>query len=335
MKNNKTVLVTGGAGAIGSNLVKTLLKDDIKVILLDDFSSGMPANLKDISSDKVKIVNGNICDQKTIDEAFAYGIDYVYHLAANFANQNSVNNPQKDLKTNGLGILKILQACVDNKVKKFLLSSSSCIYKPGKGRFIEHGPTQFQTPYAITKMLQEYYTIFFNKFHKLPVVIVRYFNSYGPGTYPGKFRGVVPKFMYQAINNQALEITGDGSETRPFTYVQDIVDGTICAMDNSKNTIGTNYPGHPINEDNLIYNIGNSDSITIKEFAETVNKICGNKSGIKFTPRRDWDNIPYRAVNNTKAEHELNFKPKYNLEEGLRLTYKWFKEQNFTEKDLQ
>ena len=82
MKNNKTVLVTGGAGAIGSNLVKTLLKDDIKVILLDDFSSGMPANLKDISSDKVKIVNGNICDQKTIDEAFAYGIDYVYHLAA-------------------------------------------------------------------------------------------------------------------------------------------------------------------------------------------------------------------------------------------------------------
>ena len=106
-------------------------------------------------------------------------------------------------------------------------------------------------------------------------------------------------------------------------------------MDNSKNTVGTNYPGHPVSEDNLIYNIGNSDSVTIKEFAETVNKICNNKSGIKYIPRRDWDNIPYRAVENTKAEQELNFKPKYNLEEGLRLTYEWFKEQNFTEEDLQ
>ena len=152
MKENKTVLVTGGAGAIGSNLVKTLLDQGIKVILLDDFSSGMPANLKDMSSENIEIVDGDICDQKIIDEAFAYGIDYVYHLAANFANQNSVDNPQKDLKTNGLGTLKVLQACVDNKVKKFLLASSSCIYKPGKGRFIEHGPTQFQTPYAITKI---------------------------------------------------------------------------------------------------------------------------------------------------------------------------------------
>ena len=238
------------------------------------------------------------------------------------------------MQTNGIGTLKVLEACVKHKVKKFLLASSSCIYKPGKDRFIEHGPMQFQTPYAITKMLQEHYTIFFNKFHKLPVVIVRYFNSYGPGTYPGKFRGVVPKFMYQAMNNQPLEITGDGSETRPFTYVQDIVDGTICAMDGSKNTVGTNYPGYPIDTDNVVYNIGNSDSITIKEFAEAVNKICGNEAGIKFIPKRDWDNIPYRAVENSKANHELNFKPKYNLEDGLKLTYEWFKKQNFTEGDL-
>ncbi len=92
MKENKTVLVTGGAGAIGSNLVKTLLDQGIKVILLDDFSSGMPANLKDMSSENIEIVDGDICDQKIIDEAFAYGIDYVYHLAANFANQNWTNS---------------------------------------------------------------------------------------------------------------------------------------------------------------------------------------------------------------------------------------------------
>ena len=246
--NNKNILVTGGAGAIGSNLVKSLIGNCNKLVILDDFSSGRHENVDDlINTTNVEIVDGNICDQSVIDEAFSHNIDQVYHLAVNFANQNSVDNPQKDLTTNGIGVIKVLEASVQNDIEKFLLSSSSCVYRPGKEAFVEHGPIELTTPYAITKMLSEYYVTFFNKFHNLPAV--------------------------RAMNGLPLQITGDGSETRPFTYVQDIVDGTILAMNSDINSSNT-FSGHPMNkENNIVYNIGNHNSVTILEFAELVNNI--------------------------------------------------------------
>ena len=332
MSNNNTVLVTGGAGAIGTHLVRALVNDDAcdKVIIIDNFSSGFHNNLEGLDPKKIELINGDICNQNVIDKAFSYNVDYVYHLAVNFANQNSVNNPEKDLMTNGVGTIKVLQASVDNNVKKFLLSSSSCVYKPGEERFVEHGPIELTTPYAITKMLSEYYVTFYSKFYGMPAVIVRYFNSYGPGIRPGKFRGVVPNFFYRAINGLPLKITGDGSETRPFTYVQDVIDGTICAMKRSKDISLQKFYGHPMDvNDNLVYNIGNSDSITILELAKKINDICGNPAGIEYIPKRNWDMIPNRAVQNEKAKNELKFEPKYSAEEGLRLTYEWFSQQEF------
>jgi len=328
--NNKNILVTGGAGAIGSNLVKSLIGNCNKLVILDDFSSGRHENVDDlINTTNVEIVDGNICDQSVIDEAFSHNIDQVYHLAVNFANQNSVDNPQKDLTTNGIGVIKVLEASVQNDIEKFLLSSSSCVYRPGKEAFVEHGPIELTTPYAITKMLSEYYVTFFNKFHNLPAVIVRYFNSYGPGDVPGRFRGVVPNFLMRAMNGLPLQITGDGSETRPFTYVQDIVDGTILAMNSDINSSNT-FSGHPMNkENNIVYNIGNHNSVTILEFAELVNKICNNSAGIEFVGRRDWDMFPNRAVDNDKARNELNFKINHDLGTGLKLTHDWFKNQDF------
>ena len=336
MKDSSVVLVTGGAGAIGTNLVRALINnnDCSKVVIVDNFSSGFHNNLEDLDSEKIELINGNICDQSVIDEAFSHNIDYVYHLAVNFANQNSVNNPEKDLMTNGIGTVKVLQASVDNNVKKFLLSSSSCVYKPGDERFVEHGPVELTTPYAITKMLSEYYVTFYSKFYNLPAVIVRYFNSYGPGIRPGKFRGVVPNFFYRAMNGLPLVITGDGSETRPFTYVQDVVDGTICAMKRSKNIRLEKFYGHPIDtDDNLIYNIGNDNSITILELAEKINDICENSANIEYISKRNWDMIPNRAVQNDKAKRELNFEPKYSVDKGLRLTHEWFRRQGFKLED--
>ena len=336
MNSNSTVLVTGGAGAIGANLVKSLINEHHcnKVVIIDDFSSGFHNNLEGVDLKKIELINGNICDQHVVDMAFSHNIDYVYHLAVNFANQNSVDNPEKDLKTNGIGTVKILQASVDNNVKKFLLSSSSCVYKPGDERFIEHGPIELTTPYAITKMLSEYYVTFYSKFHNLPAVIVRYFNSYGPGIRPGKFRGVVPNFFYRAMNGLPLVITGDGSETRPFTYVQDVVNGTICAMKRSKNIRLKKFYGHPMDpNDNLIYNIGNSNSITILQLAEKINDICKNPAGIEYIPRRTWDMIPARAVQNDKARIELNFETNYSVDEGLYLTHQWFRQQGFEIED--
>ena len=265
----------------------------------------------------------------TLDKVFKYGIEEVYHLAVNFANQNSVDNPEKDLMTNGVGTIKVLEFSVENKVKKFLLSSSSCVYRPADKPFSESDDVEFTTPYAITKMLSEYYVSFFSKFHNLPSVIVRYFNNYGPGDVPGEFRGVVPNFMYKAMNNKPLTITGDGSETRPFTFVNDIVDGTIMAM-NKGTKISTSFSGHPLNsDDNIVYNIGNDKSYTILEFAETLNKVCDNTAGIEFLPKRNWDMFPKRAVNNNKARKELGFDINYDLKSGLELTYDWFKKQNF------
>ena len=315
---SKNILVTGGAGAIGSNLVKELVNRGDNVIVLDDVSSGDLKNL-DECVDDITIITGDIRKQSVVDEAFSYPIDQVYHLAVNFANQNSVDNPEKDLDVNGRGIIKILDACVKNNVKKFLLTSSSCVYKPGDDKFVEDGEIELTTPYAITKLLSEHYVKFFNNFHGLPVVTVRLFNSYGPGDIPGRFRSVVPNFLHSAVNGEALNITGDGSETRPFTYVLDIVNGIILSMDNSSDDT----------DGNLVYNIGNDNSITILELAEKINHITGNKAGINFLPKRDWDTFPNRAVNNEKAKKEIGFDIKYDVDAGLRLNYEWFKKQNF------
>ena len=330
MNKNKTILVTGGAGAIGSNLVNTIIDNCEKLIILDDFSSGHSDNLEYLNSEKVQIVDGDICVQSVIDKAFSYGINQVYHLAANFANQNSVDNTEKDLRTNGVGIVIVLQAAVENKIEKFLTTSSSCVYKPSNNPFIETASIELTTPYAITKMLSEYYTSFYSKFHNLSSVIVRPFNSYGPGDLPGRFRSVVPNFFIKAMNGLPLVITGDGSETRPFTYVQDIVNGLICAMNNSPNVKLKTFGGHPVDEDDsLVYNIGNDTSITILELAEKINEICQNKAGVEFIPRRDWDKFPKRAVQLDKSKNDLNFEIQYDVDTGLKLTYEWFKTQNF------
>ena len=234
------------------------------------------------------------------------------------------------MRTNGIGVVKVLQASVENKIEKFLGTSSSCVYKPGDNAFIEDGPVELTTPYAITKMLSEYYISFYSKFHKLSSVIIRPFNSYGPGDVPGRFRSVVPNFFLKAIKGLPLTITGDGSETRPFTYVQDIVNGLVCAMNNSPDIKLKTFGGHPIDKnDTLVYNIGNDTSITILELAEKINEICENKAGVEFIPRRDWDKFPNRAVQNDKAKNDLDFKIKYDVDTGLRLTYEWFKDQNF------
>ena len=289
----KNILVTGGTGAIGSNLVKKLLvkEDTNKVIILDDNSSGYHNNL--IQNDKIIFVKGNVCDSSVIEQAFSNNITHVYHLAANFANQSSVDFPEKDLMTNGIGIIKILEASAKNNVKKFLYSSSSCVYKPVDSPFVEHGPIALTTPYAITKLLSEYYVTFYNKFKGLPAVVVRYFNNYGPGDYPGKFRSVVCNFFWKALRNEPLIITGDGSETRPFTFVDDIVDGTIIAMEKSEEKVVENFYSHPIEkDDNLIYNIANPEVVKIKDLAEKVNDVCGSTACIKYQPRRNWDVIP-------------------------------------------
>ena len=172
----------------------------------------------------------SILEKEVLKEAFKQKFDYIFHLAAQFANQNSVDYPCRDLLTNGMGTLKLLQYAVEKGVGRFIFASSSCVV----GKQTVKEPTtiahlELDTPYAITKLLGEHYVYYFHRQYGLPTVTLRYFNSFGPGEYPGKYRGVIPNFFQRALSGKPLIITGTGDETRDFNYCQNTVDGTLLA----------------------------------------------------------------------------------------------------------
>jgi len=227
----KTILVTGGAGAIGSNLViKLNMLDTKKIIILDNLSSSNKWNIP--RGNKILFIKGDILDEEKLKWAFKAKPNIIYHLAAHFANQNSVDNPETDLMVNGLGILKVLQYSHLVGIERFIYSSSGCgIYgADSKMPFEEHDVSmKLYTPYQVTKMLGELYTNYFYNLYELPIVNARFFNSFGPGEVPGKYRNVIPNFFFWAMKGRSLPITGTGEETRDFTYVKDTVQGFIDA----------------------------------------------------------------------------------------------------------
>lgn len=305
-----TILITGGAGAIGSNLSKNLLDDGFKVVIIDDLSSGYLSNL----DSRVSFFNSSILNNIFLKDVFSkYNFSHVFHLAAFFANQNSVENPQQDLMVNGIGIINLLELCKNNNVNKFIYVSSSCVYGDMQGaKESDLLLGDFDTPYAITKLLGEYYCKFFSQFHGLNTVIARLFNSYGPGEKPGKYRNVIPNFFQKAMNGESLVITGTGAETRCFNFVDDTVRGLkLLAFEET-------LPGE-------IFNIGNEKSISIKELALMINSITNNPKSLEFTFLRKWDHVLHRKANVEKIKDRFSYTPKIDLKEGLLLTYEWLK----------
>ncbi len=311
----KTVLVTGGAGAVGSNLVKSLNElETKKIIILDNLSSSYEWNIP--RSPKVQFIKGDILDDEKLKWAFKERPDIVYHLAAHFANQNSVDNPETDLMVNGMGILKVLQYAHLVQVERFIYSSSGCgLYGADSTMpFQEHDTSmQLYTPYQVTKMLGELYTNYFHNLYNLPIVNARFFNSYGPGEVPGQYRNVIPNFFYWAMHGKPLPITGTGDETRDFTYVGDIVNG-LLAMAYYKEAVGE------------AINLGAGREIKIKDLAQWVNELTGNKAGIVFKERRDWDKKNRLLSCIDKAKRILNYEPKMDFKEGLKKVYQWFQD---------
>ncbi len=311
--DGKTVLVTGGAGAIGSNLVKTLSQIATKrIIILDDLSSSYEWNIP--VSSKVTFIKGSVLDGKKLKLAFKEKPAIVYHLAAHFANQNSVDNPETDLMVNGMGTLKVLEHAHLVGVERFIYASSGCgIYgADSKMPFEEHDVSmKLYTPYQVTKMLGELYTNYYYNLYHLPIVNARFFNSYGPGEVPGKYRNVIPNFFYWAINKKPLPITGTGDETRDFTYVEDIING-LLAMACCKEAVGE------------AFNLAAGREIRIGDLASWVNEITGNKSGILFAERRNWDKKNRLLASIEKARKILGYEPEMDFKEGLKHVYAWF-----------
>jgi nucleoside-diphosphate-sugar epimerase len=316
---DSTILITGGAGAIGGNLCRKLSSFAVKkVIILDNLSSSYEWNIP--KADNVMFVNGDILDDAILKRVFKEQPEYVFHLAAHFANQNSVDNPEKDLMINGLGILKVLQYAQMIGVKRFVYSSSGCgVYGlESKMPFEEHDVSiHLHTPYQVTKLLGELYTNYFHNLYNLPIANARFFNSYGPGEVPGKYRNVIPNFFYWALNGQPLPITGDGTETRDWTYVGDIVNG-LLAMGIREEAIGE------------AFNLGASKEQRVIDMANSVNMLAKNKAGIVYKERRDWD-VKTRLLSCiTKAEKKLDYKPTMKFEDGLKETHKWFVDNSDT-----
>ena len=305
----KKILVTGGAGAIGSHLVSSLVEAGHKVTVLDDLSSGH----KELVPKSVEFINGSITQDENLNAAFQERPEVVFHLAALFANQQSVDRPQLDLEVNGLGTLKLLEKCEQFKIERFIYTSSSCVYGHQDKNLHEEDKLQdLDTPYAATKLLGEQYSKIWSRRNEFAVKVVRVFNSYGPNEYPGKYRNVIPNFIKKALKGESLTIFGEGTETRDFTYVSDVVEGLLLASNITDDDFG-------------IYNIGSGRGTKILDLANQINAITGNQAPLNFAPRRNWDHILHRVSDISLAKEKLNFSPAVSLSDGLKQTFDWLK----------
>lgn len=305
-----SVLVTGGNGAVGTNLVKKLLDLKARVTILDDYSQSKNGNLS--AHKNLKIIKGSIVDKKTLDKVFSKHHDYVFHLAARFANEMSVNDPFEDLRVNIQGTLQILLAASKQKPERFLYTSSSSIYGHQEAvKFSEKTLPMPSTPYAASKLTGEHYCNVIHELHDMDYSIVRLSNSYGPFDPPGKFRNVIPNFMLNAIKGKDLVIYGTGKETRDFTYVSDCVDGILLASATKKHK-------------NQVFNLGTGKETQIKKIADIILDLTNRRSKIIYKPMRSFDHIKRRRMDISKATMQLHYKPTVDILSGLEKTFQWF-----------
>lgn len=300
--------MTGGAGAIGSHLVATLLGRGDRVVVVDDLSSGH----EDLVPKGAELVTGSVNDDATLERVIRRGTEVVFHLAALFANQNSVDHPEQDLMVNGLGTLKVFEAAARAGVSKVVYCSSSCVYGARPLMTETAADLWPDTPYAMTKLLGEHYARYAAAHLGLNIAVVRPFNSYGPHEYPGQYRNVIPNFVALALRGRPLVVTGTGEETRDFTYVGDIVSGLLAVSE------ATTEPAEA-------FNLASGVETRILALAELVNELTANTAGIEFRPRRDWDHVERRHADISKARERLGFQARTPLEDGLNHTVAWLR----------
>ena len=308
----KSILITGGVGCIGSNLVRTLLLlNPRKITILDDLSSSYPWNLPD--DDLIEVVIGSILDEKKLEHVFETQPEYVFHLAAHFANQNSIDHPEEDLMVNGLGLMRVLEYSRKSEPERFVYAGSGCSVYGSHADipFVEGSISlTLDTPYQIHKLLGELYCNHYLEIYGIKTTTGRFFNVFGPGEVPGQYRNVIPNFTWRAMHGQPLTITGTGDETRDFAYVGDIVDG-LLRMGVKDAAIGE------------AMNLASATETSVKDLAIMVNVITGNEADVVFGPKRDWDKSNRRLASIEKAKNLIGFEPKMEFRKGLESVHEW------------
>jgi UDP-glucose 4-epimerase len=326
---DKSILVVGGAGFVGSNLTKMILNNHNpqKVVVIDNLLSSERFNLPE-ESEVFQFIEGSITDDVILHD-LNDDIDYVFHLSTFHGNQSSIEDPLRDHENNTLTTLKLMNHMKDFKnLKKMVYSAAGCsaakkTYDDAEATTEEAPLSVIQdSPYSISKVIGEFYAVYFHKQHELPTVRARFQNVYGPGEVLGAgqwrgtihtvWRNVTPNFIYKSLKGEKLPLFNGGDASRDFIFVDDICRGLIaCAL---KGTAGD------------VYNIASGNELTIKDWAELICEYTGNTGGFELLPKRNWDTSGKRFGSTEKSERELGFKAKVDQKEGLRKTVVWTKE---------
>ena len=312
---NETVLVTGGAGFIGSNLIAELLKLNSRVICFDDLSTGSMGNLADvIDHENFVFIKGNVNNFEDINKVFKdYQINYVFHYAARVGVIRTIEKPLEVLEDIE-GIKNILKLSLEYKVKNLVFSSSSEVYgEPVEIPEREDGHLNPKLPYAVVKLVGENFLKSYYHSHGLKTCSLRFFNAYGPKQDSSAYGFVTGVFIRQALKGEPLTVFGDGSQTRDFVFIEDNVQASILAL------LKEESDGHSIN-------IGTGRPLTIIDLAELIIKISGRKDlKIDFQPLRKEGEVIHRFPDVSKMRRLLGYQPRYSIEEGLRKTFEWYK----------
>jgi nucleoside-diphosphate-sugar epimerase len=306
----KRILITGGAGFIGSNIAQELIKrgDDVKII--DNLTTGKVTNIKNIL-DKIKFIQGDIRDLNLLKKLMKE-VDYVFHQAAIPSVPRSVKDPIASNRTNVEGTLNVLVAAKDNNVKKVIYASSSSVY--GDTLTLPKVETMKPNPlssYAVTKLTGEYYCKVFYKIYGLRTISLRYFNVFGRNQDPAsEYAAVIPKFITGVLSNKPLIIYGDGKQTRDFTFIKDVVQANIKAAESSKG-------------DGEVLNIARGERITINELSEMIINMVGKKIKPLYDKPRPGD-IKHSLADVSRAKELIGYIPEYSLKEGLKNTIDFY-----------
>lgn len=308
----KRFLVTGGAGFIGSHIVKGLVKRGYFVRVMDNFSSGKEDNLRDVR-EKIELIRADIRDKESCFKA-AKRIDFLLHQAALRSVPKSLYNPKEYNEVNIAGTLNLLEAAKENKIKCFVFASSSSIY--GEARNFpeqEDDLPRLISPYALTKLAGEYYCRIFTKIHGLNTVSLRYFNVFGPRqALDDEYACVIPKFISCMLRGESPPVYGTGKQSRDFTYVDNVVEANILAIQRS------NIKGK-------VFNIAGGRDYSVLFLVNALNKILNKNLKAVFLPKRPGDVFKTEA-DIKKAKRLLGYFPRTSFIAGLRLTVKYFKE---------
>ncbi len=300
-------LFTGGAGFIGSNVVRFLLDKGWKVRVIDNLSSGYKINLDGLDVD---FIEGDITDAQVTYRS-CEGVDVVFHLAACVGRQKSIDNPILDASTNVLGAVNILEGMRRHGVKRIVYSSSAAIFGELETPSIaENHPLNADSPYGVSKLAAEKMILAYSGIYDITGVCLRYFNIYGVNQRFDLYGNVIPIFAKRLYSGEPITMYGDGEQTRDFVNVKDVAMANYLA---ATSEVGTG-----------VYNLGSGESITINRLASMMQELSGIDHGIVYAPQRPAD-VRHCKADTSKVFRELGFKTSVGLEAGLTEYLEWFK----------